>query len=120
MAVKTIKELIDMKAGFEEKRNKVYTLKTKELGEVKYKLASRTEVIQVQDMGKEDIDPYLIYTHVVEPKLNDTELQKAYQMTGIEPFKIIDKLFSISDIGDLSLAIIGRGKDNDVVKTIKN
>ena len=119
MAVKTIQELIDMKGGFEEKRNKVYTLKTKGLGDIKYKLATRTEVVQVQDMDKENIDPYLIYTHVVEPDLSDKKLQDAYLMTGIEPHKIIDKLFDMEDVGNISLAIVGRKKE-DIVKTIKN
>jgi len=119
MAVKTIQQLIDMKAGFEEKKNKVYTLKTKGLGDIKYKLATRTEVVQVQDMDKENIDPYLIFSHVVEPNLADNELQKAYQMTGIEPHKIIDKLFDMEEVGELSMAIIGRGKKN-IAEDIKN
>ena len=119
MAVKTIQELIDMKAGFEEKRNKVYTLKTKCLGEVKYKLASRTEVVQVQDMDKENMDPYLIFTHVIEPNLADKSLQEAYKMVGMEPHKIVDKLFDMEDVGDLSLAIIGRSRE-DIVKVVKN
>ena len=119
MAVLTIQQIIDKKAGFEEKKNKTYTLKTKCMGEVKYKLASRAEVIQVQDMDKEDIDPYLIFKHVVEPNLNDKVLQDAYLMTGIEPHKIIDKLFDMEDVGNLSLAIVGRKKE-DIVKTIKN
>ena len=118
MAVKTIQQLIDMKAGFEEKKNKIYTVKTK-IGDVKYKLASRTEVVQVQDMDKEDIDSYLIFKHVVEPNLNDKTLQDAYQMTGIEPHKIVDKLFDMEDVGLVSLAIVGRKKE-DIVKTIKN
>ena len=119
MAVKTIQELIDMKAGFEEKKNKVYTLKTKSMGDIKYKLATRTEVVQVQDMDKEDIDPYLIFSHVVEPNLSDKALQDAYSMTGMEPHKIVDKLFDMEDVGNISLAIVGRKKE-DMVKNIKN
>lgn len=118
MAVKTIQELIDMKAGFEEKKNKVHTVDTK-IGDIKYKLASRTELIQIQEMDKEEIDPYLIFKFVVEPNLADKSLQDAYSMTGLEPHKIVDKLFDMEDVGKLSLAIIGRGK-KDIVKDIKN
>ena len=118
MAVKTIQQLIDMKAGFEEKKNKIYTVKTK-IGDVKYKLASRTEVVQIQDMDKETIDPYLIFTHVIEPNLADKTLQEAYLMTGIEPFKIVDKLFDMEDVGNISLAIVGKTKE-DIVKHVKN
>lgn len=119
MAVKSIKELIDMKSGIDEKRSKIYTLSTKELGDVKYKLASRAELVQIQGMDKENIDPYLIFTHVIEPNLSDKTLQDAYSMTGLEPHKIVDKLFDMEDVGNLSLAIIGKGK-GDIVKDIKN
>ena len=119
MAVKTIQELIDMKAGFEEKRNKIYTLKTVSMGEVKYKLASRTEIVQAQDMDKIDVDPYIVFTHVIEPNLADKGLQDAYKMVGVEPHKIIDKLFETDDVVNLSLAIVGRNR-GDIVKDIKN
>ena len=118
MAVKTIQELIDMKAGFEEKKNKIYTVQTK-IGDVKYKLASRTELVQIQEMDKAEIDPYLIFKFVVEPNLADKALQDAYKMTGIEPHQIVDKLFDMDDVGKLSLSIIGRSK-KDIVKEIKN
>ena len=119
MAVKTIQELIDAKAGIDEKRNKEYTITIKGFGDIKYKLATRTEVVNIQDMDRIDIDPYLIFTHVTEPKLSDTELQKAYGLVGLEPYKIVDKLFSMDEIGALSLAIIGK-TEKDIVKHIKN
>ena len=119
MAMKTIQQLIDAKAGIDEKRNKEYTINLKGFGDVKYKLATRTEIIQIQDMDKENIDPYLIFTHVTEPKLNDTELQKFYGLVGLEPYKIIDKLFNADEVGKLSLAIIDR-TEKDIVKHIKN
>jgi len=119
MAVKTIQELIDAKVGIDEKRNKEYTIVIKGFGDIKYKLATRTEVVNIQDMDRIDIDPYLIFTHVTEPKLNDVELQKAYGLVGLEPFKIVDKLFNADEIGKLSLAIVDR-TEKDLLKHIKN
>ena len=70
-------------------------------------------------MEREDIDPYLIFTHVIEPNLNDKTLQKAYGLVALEPFKIVDKLFNTDEVGKLSLAIIDK-TENDIVKTLKN
>jgi len=119
MAVLTIQQIIDKKAGFEEKKSKIYTIKVKDFGDIKYKMASRTEIIAAQDMDKFDVDPYLIFTHVVEPNLADKGLQEAYNMVGLEPHKIVDKLFETDDVVAISLAIIGRNK-GDVVKDLKN
>ena len=119
MAVLTIQQIIDKKAGFEEKRSKVYTLKVKGFGDVKYKMASRTEIISAQDLDKFDVDPYLIFTHVVEPNLADKGLQEAYNMVGLEPHKIVDKLFETDDVVNLSLAIVGRNR-GDITKDLKN
>ena len=119
MAVKTIQEILDGKAGFDEKRNKVYTMQTESLGEIKYKKASRTELIQAQKMDEIEIDPYIVFTHIVEPNLSDKSLQDGCKMTGREPHKIVDELFDTNDVVNMSLAIIGKNK-GDVVKDIKN
>ena len=72
MATKTIQQLIDMKTGIDEKRDRVYTVHLDDADmDVSYKLASRTEVIQVQKMGNTEVDPYMIFEHVVEPNLSD-------------------------------------------------
>ena len=120
MAVKTIKELIDMKTGIDEKRAKVYTIHLNDSDmDVSYKLATRTEVIQVQKMDAIDVDPYIIFQHVTSPDLADKELQAGYGMVAIQPFKIVDKLLNRVDIVQLSMAIIGE-KQADLSGEIKN
>ena len=120
MAIGTIQELIDKKLGIEEKRAKIYTVHSDELDmDISYKLATRTEVIQVQKMGAEDVDPYIIFNHVVEPDLSDKELQKAFGMTAVVPYKIVDKIFNRADVVMLSMAIIGE-KQPDITGEIKN
>lgn len=117
--IKSIQELIEMKQGIEAKKNEVKTMYIPSLDtEVKFKLATRPEVVQVQSMDKVDIDPYLVYSHVIEPNLGDKQLQDVYN-SSCEPFKIIDKLFTMEEVGELSLAIIGHNK-KDLLKDIKN
>ena len=120
MAIKTIQELLDMKINVDAKRAATYTIHLEDADmDVSYKLASRTEIIQAQKMGAVDIDPYIIFTHIVEPNLADKELQKGYGMVAIEPYKIVDKILNRLDLAALSLAIIGE-KQKDLTGEVKN
>lgn len=117
--IKSIAELIEMKQKIDRDKNDVKIFYSESLdSNVKFKLATRVETVQVRKMEDEDIDPYLIYSHVIEPNLSDTQLQETFN-NGCEPFKIVDKLFSMQEVGDLSLAIIG-DKRIELVKDIKN
>lgn len=118
--IKSIAELIEMKKDITEKRNEIKEIYIPSLDTVfKYKTIKRTDFIQVQDLDKIDIDPYIIYSHVIEPDLSNQQLQEAYNQ-GKEPYKIVDELLTIKEIGMLSLAIIDQSNLGNLAKDIKN
>lgn len=116
--IKSIAQLIEMKEQIKEKKHAVHTMHIDSLDtDVKYKPASRPQIIQARKMDDVDADPYLVYSHIVEPDLKDQRLQDAYNK-GSEPFQIVDKLFAANEVGKLSLAICGLG--GTTVKDVKN
>lgn len=117
--IKTIQQLIEMKDAISKKRNEVKEFEVKSLGTVfKYKMATRAEMMALKDMEDADVDSYNVFSHVVEPDLKDKTLQSAYNQ-GQNPFKVVDSLLSPSEVIDLSLAIVGKNK-NDLTKAVKN
>lgn len=117
--VKSIQELIEMKQQINDKRNEIKTMYIESLGtDVTFKLATRPEAMQVRKMDDIDVDPYLIYTHLLEPNLKDSSLQAEFN-ANCKPHMIVDKLFDMQEVSRLSLAIIGT-KQSDLVKDVKN
>lgn len=117
--IKTIQQLIEMKQEINDKRNEIKTMYIESLGtDVTYRLATRAEAMQVRKMDDIDVDPYLIYTHVIEPSFKDVALQSAFN-TGNKPYMVVDALLNMQEVSKLSLAIIGT-KQGDLVKDLKN
>lgn len=117
--IKSVKELIEMKSEINDKRCQIKSLNIPSLGtDVKFKLASRPEIVQAMAMDNVDLDPYIIFTHVIEPNLADKDLQDAYNK-GRDPFKIVDEIMDMEEVGMLSMAIAGKYK-GDMVKDVKN
>lgn len=120
MANDLIKKLIDNKVKIDEERNKEYSYFVNSQGvEFKYKKASRVEIIRAQTMENEDVDPYVVFTHVTYPNLADEELQAAYNKEG-QPHQIIDQLMDPKEVNELSRLIAGIAKPKDLSKEIKN
>lgn len=120
MEIKSIAQLIEMKDEIENRKNSLGEVEIESLGtKVKFKKATRVELVNLRKMEAEEQDPYLIYSNVVEPNLKDKQLQETFNK-GCQPHMIVDKLFSIQDVGKLSLAIIGEIKATDMSKDIKN
>lgn len=120
MANDLIKKLIDNKVKIDGERNKEYSYFVNSQGvEFKYKKASRVEIIRAQTMGNEDVDPYVVFTHVTYPNLADDELQAAYNKEG-QPHQIIDQLMDPKEVNELSRLIAGMAKPKDLSKEIKN
>lgn len=117
--IKSIAQLIEMKEEINKKRTEVHTMHVDSLDtDIKFKPASRVDIVKARKMDDTDIDPYMIYAHVIEPDLKDKRLQEAYNK-GCQPHEIVDKLFAPAEVGKISLAICGMGAGNPV-KTVKN
>jgi hypothetical protein len=70
----------------------------------------------VQEMS----DIHMVYNIVVEPNLKDKKLQDAYDC--VEPTDIVEKLFEIGEIGQISghgMMLAGYGTEVKVVKDLK-
>ena len=118
--IKSIQELIEMKEQVDKKKNEVKTIYIASLDtEVKYKLATRPEMVNASKMDLEDQDPYLVYTHIVEPNLKDKQLQEAFNK-GSQPHCIVDKLLEPREVAMLSNAIAGQNQNVNIVKDLKN
>lgn len=120
MANDLIKKLIDNKVKIDGERNKEYSYFVNSQGvEFKYKKASRVELVRAQSMENEEIDPYVVFTHVTYPNLADDELQAAYNKEG-QPHEIVDSLLDAKEVNELSRLIAGIAKPKDLSKEIKN
>lgn len=119
--VKSIQELIDMKEEINKKKNEIKTIYISSLDtEVKYKLATRTEMVNISKMDLADQDSYLVYTHVVEPNFKDKQLQEVFNK-GNQPHCIIDKMIiKAQEVAMLSNAIAGQNQNVNIVKDLKN
>lgn len=117
--VKSIAELIAMKQQIAKQREEIKELYVPSIDSIiKYKPANRLEIVKARQLEDADADPYLVYSHVVEPALNDAQLQDAYNKGG-KPYDIVDKIFAPREVGQIALAIIGNENGN-IVKEIKN
>ncbi|WBK39601.1 hypothetical protein CB452P1_000017 [Clostridium phage CB452P1] len=120
MANDLIKKLIDNKVKIDGERNKEHSYFVNSQGvEFKYKKASRVELVRAQSMENEEIDPYVVFTHVTYPNLADDELQAAYNKEG-QPHEIVDALLDAKEVNELSRLIAGIAKPKDLSKEIKN
>lgn len=116
----SIAALIDMKEKINKRKNEIKEMEIESLGAVfRYKTATRAEMANFKDLDLLDVDPYNVYSHVVEPDLKDKELQAAYNKGG-KPYMIVDKLLTPKEVSSLSLAIVGEGKQEDLSKKVKN
>ena len=120
MANDLIKKLIDNKVKIDGERSKEYSYFVNSQGvEFKYKKASRVELVRAQSMENEEIDPYVVFTHVTYPNLADDELQAAYNKEG-QTHEIVDALLDAKEVNELSRLIAGIAKPKDLSKEIKN
>lgn len=118
--VKSIKELIEMKEKINNSKEEIKSIYVQSLDtEFKFKLATRPEMVNASKMDLEDQDPYLVYSHVVEPNLKDKELQEAYNK-NLQPHLIVDKLLEPREVAMLSNAIAGQNQNVNIVKDLKN
>lgn len=117
--IKSIAQLIEMKEDINKKRTEVRTMHVDSIDtDIKYKPASRVEIVKARKMDDIDVDPYMVYSHMIEPDLKNKQLQEAYNK-GCQPHEIVDKLFTPTEVPKISLAICGVGAGNPV-KTVKN
>lgn len=119
MKYKSIAELLEMKTQKEKEANEVFEAYIPSLDTmIKYKKATRVEMMQAQKLDFEYADAYLVYTHITDPNLGDSKLQSEFN-TGKEPYKIVDALFTPKEVNALSLSIVGDYK-GDLLKEVKN
>lgn len=120
MAIKSIKELIDMKETIEAKRKEIKKFYIPSLEtDFEYKQSSRMDLLAAQKMEDYEIDLYNIYKNVVNPDLSDKELQARYNR-GNKPHMIVDKLLNTYEVSELSKAIAGIQAAKSLVNDIKN
>lgn len=122
MAVKTIQELMAMKQELSDKKLATYEFESSTLGTIRYKKATREEILQISDMDKFDQDSMNVFKHVIEPDLKNPQLQETFNKAK-PPHMIVDELFEATEVGELSRLIAGIGSKEAykmVIKDIKN
>lgn len=118
--VLSIAALIDMKEQIKQGKEAIKEFYVESLDTTfKYKEATRADMATFKEFETVDVDPYNIYTHLVEPDLKDKELQAAYNKGG-KPYMIVDKLLKPKEVSELSLAIVGERKTENLTKKVKN
>lgn len=113
--VKSITDLLKLKEKLEKEDKKTFTFHSARLeSDIIYKKATRSLILASSDLGRQDADLNLIYNCVIEPDLSDKKLQEAFNK-GNPPYMIVEKLFSIMEIGELSkLTVMDEvGKSNE-------
>lgn len=123
----TLNELVKRKAQIQESRKtkKTQNLYIKSLdGVITIEEASRNVLVDTIEMEKDDVlksQKYLLYNCIVEPNVKDKSLQEEFEC--IEPYDIVDKIFSTGEIGQICNALLslsGYTSGVEVVEDIKN
>lgn len=113
--VKSIEELLKLKTEIAEDRDKIYEFYASSIDSIiKYKKASRIDILKIEELPRQDADMYNIYAHVIEPNLADKTLQEAYNR-GKKPYEIVDALLKPSEVIALSREI---AQVDDIKKTV--
>lgn len=117
--IKSIAQLIEMKEQISKDKTEVKEMYIESIDSyIKFKPASRVEIVQAQKFEQEDIDPMMVLNHVVEPNLKDQRLQDAFNK-NCQPHLIVDKIFGTNEVGKISRAICGLEKVT-LHKEVKN
>lgn len=127
----TLEELIAQKEKYQRKQDVFQEIALKrgtDFLTIKIKKPSKALCLECLTMAnnidesvQEMSDIHMVYNIVVEPNLKDKKLQDAYEC--VEPTDIVEKLFEIGEIGQISghgMMLAGYGTEVKVIKDLKN
>lgn len=121
----TVSELIRRKLQIKEAKAKLKTVEVEIEslgGTITITEPSKSLILDITNMDNQDkANKFAIYSCVTDPNLRDKELQQEYDC--VEPYDIVDKLFSYGEIVQISAILnnmIGLSSGVKIVEEIKN
>lgn len=109
----TVLELIKNKSKYNQKKQGEAVITIERLGlDVVIEIPDKPLCLEAIEMGRnpetaDQADKFLIYSIMKEPNLKDKELQEAYGC--VEPTDIVDEIFEIGEIAEISMLAIEKG-----------
>lgn len=122
----TIQNLIEKKDEISEKKQQTFEVFIPSLeGHVTIKKPSRGMISTATEMAQKgqeyESDMFIVYHSVIDPKLKDKELLKAFDVNPNKGYEVVEKLFSSLEVGQLAQQIVNAGEGKvRLVDELKN
>ncbi|MCW6678158.1 hypothetical protein NH286_03190 [Anaerococcus sp. NML200574] len=124
MAKLSAKELLAKKNIIEDKKNKKIEIEVPDIGTFTFRLPSIADYEDAQAYGKNRDNPgyeqnkYLIYACCLDPKLDDEELMKGFEVKAA--VDLIDKLMLVGEVSSIATILVEKaGFDKEALKVVE-